>query len=119
MQRMARTIALILFWIWCANCVNGDKTKFPFFAYLDLSGKTNSFAVSQITPGSGVSGIPLNTSVQVTFNAPFDGLTVTSSTFFVKQGNVLIPATITISASTAVLTPNSPFAAATTYTVSV
>ncbi|WP_167482441.1 Ig-like domain-containing protein [Leptospira yasudae] len=116
---MARTIALILFWIWCANCVNGDKTKFPFFAYLDLSGKTNSFAVSQITPGSGVSGIPLNTSVQVTFNAPFDGLTVTSSTFFVKQGNVLIPATITISASTAVLTPNSPFAAATTYTVSV
>ncbi|MBW0434042.1 Ig-like domain-containing protein [Leptospira yasudae] len=119
MKRTVKTIVLILFWIWCADCVNGNKTKFPFLAYLNLGTETNSFAVSQITPGAGVNGIPLNSSVQVTFNAPFDGSTVASSTFFIKQGNVSIPATITTSDNTAVLKPNSPLAATTTYTVTV
>ncbi|MCG6167510.1 Ig-like domain-containing protein [Leptospira sp. FAT1] len=119
MIRTVKTIVLILFLIWCVNCVNGDKTKFPFLAYLNLGRETNSFAVSQITPGSGVNGIPLNSSVQVTFNAPLDGSTVLSSTFFIKQGNVSIPATITTNDTTAVLMPNSSLAATTTYTVTV
>ncbi|WP_061249220.1 Ig-like domain-containing protein [Leptospira alstonii] len=121
MQRIIKTILLVLFVVWGVNCVNGNKNSLPLLAYLDFGGdRTNSaFAVSQITPGSGVTGIPLNTSIQVTFNGALDSSSVTSSTFFLKQGETPILAALRSDESTIVLTPNSSLAASTTYTVTI
>ncbi|EMK03207.1 Ig-like protein [Leptospira kirschneri str. MMD1493] len=120
MQRIIKTILLVLFFIWGINCINGSKNSLPFFAYLDLSTKGgNSFAIAQITPGSGVSDIPLNTSIQATFNSAFDSSSVTSSTFFLKKGGDPILATLRLDKNTAVLTPNSALSASTTYSVTI
>ncbi|MCG6192933.1 Ig-like domain-containing protein [Leptospira sp. FAT2] len=119
MQRITKTILLVLLLVWNANCVNGSKNSLPFLAYLDLGGKGNSFSVSQITPGSGVSDIPMNTAVQVTFSEAFDSSSVTTSTFFIKQATTLIPASLTLNNTTAVLTPNSALSSSTTYTVTI
>ncbi|MBW0434041.1 Ig-like domain-containing protein [Leptospira yasudae] len=119
MQRITKTMLLVLFLAWNANCVNGSKNSLPFLAYLDISGKGNSFSVSQITPGSGVNGIPLNTAIQVTFSEAFDPSSVTASTFFLKQATTLIPASLTVNNTTAVLTPNSALSSSTTYTVTI
>ncbi|EMM79189.1 hypothetical protein LEP1GSC037_1634 [Leptospira interrogans str. 2006001854] len=90
MQRIIKTVLLVLFFTWGINCINGSKNSLPFFAYLDLSTKGgSSFAVAQITPGSGVSDIPLNTSIQATFNSAFDSSSVTSSTFFLTKVEIL------------------------------
>ncbi|TGM95838.1 Ig-like domain-containing protein [Leptospira yasudae] len=119
MQRITKTMLLVLFLAWNTNCVNGSKNSLPFLAYLDISGKGNSFSVSQITPGSGVNGIPLNTAIQVTFSEAFDPSSVTASTFFLKQATTLIPASLTVNNTTAVLTPNSALSSSTTYTVTI
>ncbi|EMY77118.1 Ig-like protein [Leptospira weilii serovar Ranarum str. ICFT] len=121
MQRIIKTSLLALFVVWGVNCVNGNKNSLPFLAYLDLSNKAegSSFAVSQITPGSGVTGIPLNTAIQVTFNEALDASSVTSSTFFLKQGQTQILANLRLDTSTVVLTPNSSLAGSTTYSVTI
>lgn len=120
MQRIIKTILLVLFFIWGINCINGSKNSLPFFAYLDLSTKGgSSFAVAQITPGSGVSDIPLNTSIQATFSSAFDSSSVTSSTFFLKKGVDPILATLRLEKNAVVLTPNSALSASTIYTVTI
>ncbi|UOG30921.1 Ig-like domain-containing protein [Leptospira noguchii] len=120
MQRIIKTILLVLFFIWGINCINGSKNSLPFFAYLDLSTKGgSSFTVAQITPGSGVSDIPLNTSIQATFSSAFDSSSVTSSTFFLKKGGDPILATLRLEKNAVVLTPNSALSASTIYTVTI
>ncbi|WP_061278536.1 Ig-like domain-containing protein [Leptospira interrogans] len=120
MQRIIKTVLLVLFFTWGINCINGSKNSLPFFAYLDLSTKGgSSFAVAQITPGSGVSDIPLNTSIQATFNSAFDSSSVTSSTFFLKKGGDPILATLRLDNNTAVITPSSALSASTTYSVTI
>ncbi|MGJ4753495.1 Ig-like domain-containing protein [Leptospira kmetyi] len=119
MFTIRKVVVSILFFTWTLNCVTGDKNKLPFLAYLDLVGNSNSFFVSQITPGSGTSNIPLNTSIQVTFNAAFDSATITSSTFILHKNGVPIQANLTLSETSAVLTPNANLSSSTTYTVEI
>ncbi|PJZ31857.1 hypothetical protein CH378_01210 [Leptospira kmetyi] len=119
MQRMIKTILAILLIAVNIGCVNGSKTSLPFLAYLDLSNKSNSFSVSQITPGSGVSGIPLNTAIQVSFSGSVDASSINASTFYLTQGTTPIPSTLAITDTASVLTPNSPLSASTIYTVTI
>ncbi|WP_165783233.1 Ig-like domain-containing protein [Leptospira barantonii] len=116
---MIKIILTILLIAVNTGCVNGGKTSLPFLAYLDLSNKANVFSVSQITPGSGVSGIPLNTAIQVTFSGSIDTSSVNASTFYLMQGGTLIPSSLAITDTTAVLTPNSPLSASTIYTATI
>lgn len=121
MSKIARKIVYILFLIYIGttNCVAGDKNKLPFLAYLDLVGNSNSFFVSERTPGSGVSNIPLNTSIQATFSSEFDSSSVTSSTFILHKDGIPIQTNLSFNGSNAVLTPNADLSASTAYTVEI
>ncbi|MBM9498998.1 Ig-like domain-containing protein [Leptospira sp. 201903071] len=119
MQTITRIIFIFLLGIANVSCVGGNKNSLPFLAYLDFGNKTNLFSVSQITPGSGVTGIPLNTAIQVAFSSSLDPSSVNSSTFQLKQNGALIPGSLALSETAAVFTPNSLLAASTTYSVTI
>ncbi|PJZ58414.1 Ig-like domain-containing protein [Leptospira barantonii] len=119
MQTITKIILVFLFAVASLSCVNGSKSSLPFLAYLDLSNKSNPFSVSQITPGSGVTQVSLNTAIQVAFSASIDPSSVTSSTFQLKQNGTLIPGNFTLSETAAVFTPNSLLTASTIYSVTI
>ncbi|TGM07126.1 hypothetical protein EHQ76_05235 [Leptospira barantonii] len=121
MSNVTKIVIVILTVIFNSNCVNGSKNSLPFLAYLDLSSKSkdSSFTIAQITPGSGVSNIPLNTSVQVTFSSDFDSSTLNSSSFFLEKNGIRIQANLNSNGSSAVLTPSSNLSASSTYRVTV
>lgn len=121
MSNAIKIFVLILTIFGNSNCVNGSKNSLPFLAYLDLSGKSKDspFTIAQITPGSGVSNIPLNTSIQVTFSSDFDSSSLNSSSFFLEKNGIRIQANLSSSATSAVLTPSSDLSALATYKVTI
>jgi hypothetical protein len=72
-------------------------------------------------PKNLATGVPLNQAVSATFTKAMNPLTLTSSTFQLTQGGVLVPATITYDAVNliATLTPTAPLTASTTYSATV
>ncbi|MBM9498666.1 Ig-like domain-containing protein [Leptospira sp. 201903071] len=102
------------------NCLNGGSNHLPpIFSYIDLKGgsPTVPFGVSQITPGVGVNGVSLNTSIQVTFNRNLDFSSMSASSFQLSEGSTPIPGNVTVNNSNLVFTPSSPLASSTVYTV--
>jgi hypothetical protein len=77
--------------------------------------------VTGFTPGSGATGVATNAAVTVTFSEALNPSTVTSSTVYLLNGSTPVAATLTYNSSTdtVTLTPTSPFADSTTYTVVV
>ncbi|GHN03087.1 hypothetical protein WSM22_45760 [Cytophagales bacterium WSM2-2] len=61
-------------------------------------------------------GIALNKVVAATFSVPMDPLTITSTTFNLKQGATAVSGIVSYTGSTASFTPSSPLASNTTYT---
>ncbi|TGK31010.1 hypothetical protein EHQ12_02905 [Leptospira gomenensis] len=113
-------IILLLLSSGSIGCVNGKaKSTLPFLAYLDFSNRSASFAVSQITPGSGVTGVSLNTSIQVGFSQKLDPASVGPQSIRLKQGGTTIAGTVTSSDTAILFTPTSSLAATTVYTVTV
>jgi hypothetical protein len=72
-------------------------------------------------PASAATNVPLNQAVSAVFSEAMDPLTLTTTTFQLKQGGNLIQATITYDAVNfiATLTPKLPLTASTTYTATV
>jgi RHS repeat-associated protein len=72
-----------------------------------------------VTPGGNVTGISINTPIQVQFNKPINPLTITSATFQVYPAStrILISGTIAVSMDgfTATFTPTYPLAESSTY----
>ncbi|WP_125179592.1 Ig-like domain-containing protein [Leptospira ellisii] len=102
------------------GCVNGKgKSTLPFLAYLDFSNRSASFSVSQITPGSNVTGVSLNTSIQVGFSEKLDPASIGTQSIRLKQGGTVIAGNITSSDTAILFTPSSSLAASTVYTVTV
>jgi Bacterial Ig-like domain len=81
-----------------------------------------TFGVSAVSPAPGATGVPLNSTIQVTFSSPADPSTVAYPhiVLFVGQ-NDLWPGTVSYDASsnTATYTPTGGLVANTTYTVLV
>jgi hypothetical protein len=92
--------------------------------WVDVVFNTNtgptSLSVTSTAPTTGATGVSAGTAVTATFNNPLNSTTVNSSTFTLKDANsVPVPASYSVSGTTATLTPNSALAASTTYTATL
>ncbi|EMJ51519.1 Ig-like domain-containing protein [Leptospira santarosai] len=105
------------------GCVQGGKSSgIPFLAYLDFGNRApsaNSFNVFQISPGPNVTGVSLNTSIQVGFSQNLDPSTIQSQTIQLTQGNSVIAGNLTSTEKTLLFNPTSALAASKVYTVRV
>lgn len=105
------------------GCVQGGKSSgIPFLAYLDFGNRAptaNSFNVFQISPGPNVTGVSLNTSIQVGFSQNLDPSTIQSQTIQLTQGNSVIAGSLTSTEKTLLFNPTSALAASKVYTVRV
>ncbi|WP_061219181.1 Ig-like domain-containing protein [Leptospira weilii] len=104
------------------GCVQGNgNSGIPFLAYLDFGNKlnSNSFNVFQISPGPNVSGVSLNTSIQVGFNQKLDPSSIQSQSIQLTQGNSIITGSLTSTEKTLLFNPTSALAASKAYTVRV
>jgi hypothetical protein len=70
-------------------------------------------------PLNNATGIALNKAVAITFSEAMDPLTITSSTFTLKQGTNVVAGAITYSVKTATFTPTLPLEANLVYTASI
>jgi hypothetical protein len=67
-------------------------------------------------PSSNATGVALNKVVAATFSVLMNPVTITTTTFTVKQGTTLIAGTVAYNGSTATFTPTNPFTVNTVYT---
>jgi len=70
-------------------------------------------------PANNATGVLLNKVPAATFSVPMDPLTITSTTFNVKQGATAVTGVVSYTGSTASFTPASPFASNTIYTATI
>jgi len=77
--------------------------------------------VISVSPTNGAAGVSLSASVAVTFSEAMDPATITNGTVTLSNASGVVSSTAAYygSTNTAVLTPNSPLAFLTTYTVTV
>ena len=76
-------------------------------------------AVRLISPGGGASGVHFDAVVTATFTMAMDPASITATTVTLKNGLTAVPAAVTYAGLVATLTPASPLAENTTYTVVV
>ena len=70
-------------------------------------------------PANNATGVLLNKVPTATFSVPMDPLTITSTTFNVKQGATAVAGVVSYTGSTASFTPTSPLASNVSYTATV
>ncbi|HYI93632.1 MAG TPA: DUF4082 domain-containing protein [Bryobacteraceae bacterium] len=77
--------------------------------------------VTSVSPASGATGVNQSTTVTATFSEAMDVTTITTTNVALRNGSVLIPATVAYNATTRVvtLTPSSPLAALSTFTATI
>src|SRR3989449_635194 len=79
--------------------------------------------VTAQAPAPGATGVPFNTTVTATFSKAMNAASITTATFHLRAAGSAadVPATVTVNAAgtLATLTPSSPLAAGTVYTVTV
>lgn len=72
--------------------------------------------VTSTDPTNNAPGVALNKTISATFSVPMNPLTLSATTYTVKQGTTSVLGTITYSGSTVTFTPSSPLTANKTYT---
>ena len=70
-------------------------------------------------PLNNATGVALNKVVAATFSVPMDPLTITTTTFTVKDGATAVPGAVSYTGSTASFTPTSALTANTVYTATI
>lgn len=75
--------------------------------------------VSSTSPAANATGVALNNSIRISFTEPMDPTTINSNTVIVKQGNTVVPGTLTYSGTTAIFKPTNNLLALTIYTVTI
>ena len=82
-----------------------------------LPGDTTPPTVTSVSPVAGASGVGTNSSLAAQFSEGIDPATVTTSSFELRgPGGALVPANVSTSGSSAMLSPNSSLAGSTAYT---
>lgn len=108
-------IALLLsFGLLTAGC---GSTPGPAVNASAVSDSTAPLVLSN-NPGNNNTGVPINTSITVTFNEAMDTATIDSSTFLLS-GGVTGPVSYDSETKTATFTPSVPLAYDSTYTVTI
>ncbi len=109
----------------------GAKSAFPASSYANSNYwvdvlfspippiDTTPPSVTAMSPGDGATNVSINTAATVTFNEAINPVSLSSSTLQILDGDTLVSATITFDANTntATVTPMSPLAEGTTYTL--
>src|SRR5450759_862216 len=75
--------------------------------------------VTLTDPINNATGVILNKAVTATFSVPMDPLTLTATTFTIKQGTTPVDGTISYTGSTATFTHSTAFTASTEYTATI
>ena len=76
--------------------------------------------ISETIPAAGTADVAVNRKITVAFSKPMDPLTITSSTFAVRQGSTQVPGSVTYGpGTTATFTPEGTLAADTLLTASL
>ena len=70
-------------------------------------------------PLDNATGVALNKTITATFSVPMDPLTITGTTFTVKNGNNAVAGTVSYNGTTATFNPNSNLLSNTNYTVTI
>ncbi|WOK04194.1 Ig-like domain-containing protein [Imperialibacter roseus] len=76
-------------------------------------------AVTTTAPINLATGVLLNQVIEADFSEAMDPLTITPTSFTVKQGTTSVPGTVAYSGTKATFTPTNPLSAGTTYTATV
>jgi hypothetical protein len=76
-------------------------------------------SVTSISPAKNAVNVGRNEAVSITFSMAMNPATITSSSFFVKQGITSVSGAVTYSGTTATFTPTNLFAVGTAYTATV
>lgn len=84
-----------------------------------LTADTTPPTVTLSVPLNNATGKAINSKLTATFSEAMDPLSLTTSTFTVKQGTAAIPGAVTYSGVTAVFIPAGNLAADTTYTATI
>jgi len=75
--------------------------------------------VSSTSPSSNATGVARNGEIAFTFNQAMDPLTITNSTFILKDGSSNVAGSVTYTGTTAKFTPSVPLTSATVYTATM
>jgi hypothetical protein len=76
-------------------------------------------SVISTDPQDGITNVPVNKAISITFSQSMDNSTITSSTFTVRKQTTTVPGSISFSGNTATYTPANNLEPAITYTVLV
>ena len=92
------------------NIVYGDEIYFT----------TDSLpTVISTNPSKEATNVPLNTSISATFNHEMDPSSITTLTYYLKDGETSVPGAVSYSGSTASFTPTNNLLAGKTYTCTI
>ena len=83
------------------------------------SQNTSAPTVISTLPVNGATGVPIGNKLTATFSEALDPLTITTTTFTLKQGTIVVTGAVTYSGVTAVFTPTNNLAANTVYTATI
>jgi hypothetical protein len=98
------------------NAIAVEKT---FSFTTGVAPDTSAPTVTLTSPLNSATGVVLNKVVSVTFSEAMDPLTISATTFTLKQGTTAIAGTVAYSGTTATLTPTANLTANTTYIATV
>lgn len=75
--------------------------------------------ISSVDPTTGATSVAISKSITANFNESIDPLTVTTTTFTLKQGSTTVAGVVTCSAQAAVFKPSSNLSTGTSYTATI
>lgn len=84
-----------------------------------VTADTTRPTVSSTVPAQGATGVPIGSKLSATFSEPMDPLTVNTTTFTLKQGNMPVPGTVNYSGANVDFTPAAPLLTGTVYSATI
>ena len=89
------------------------------YVWTFTTGATTAPAVVSTDPANNTTNVVLNKTVMATFSAPMDPLTITSTTFTVKQGAASVSGAVTYTGNVASFKPTTALTSGTVYTATI
>jgi hypothetical protein len=110
--------------LYTATLTTGVKNLFGIpmaanYVWTFTTGTTTAPLVISTDPADTDIGVLLNKVVTATFSTPMDPLTITGTTFTLKQGATAVPGAVTYTGSTATFTPTANLSAGLLYTATI
>ncbi|MFV8326494.1 Ig-like domain-containing protein [Flavobacterium sp. ZS1P14] len=89
------------------------------YTWTFTTGSVTAPIVTATDPVNNAGGVALNQNITATFSMPMDPLTISTTTFTLKNGATMITGTVSYLGTTATFNPNSDLSPGTTYTATI